>query len=317
MKLVFSATCIGIAVLAAACSQDVEPEGTGTGELRSEFTASVTTTPSTVVAGQRAHVEVRVKGRGGAPVLEFDPLHTQPLHFIGVSSDLEDFIHIHPQLGQDGVLSDDTTFARAEPYGIFLEFDPKGPPAATMSRANVKPYGATYVAPRLDGARAFDGAASRTTTVSNTVVELAPVPDRMIMANTPTTITVKFKNPDGTAIEDLVDWLEMPAHAIVVSPDLETFVHAHGMAQSGGHDHGHGGHGATSTTSGPVFVDMTLPKEGLYKMFLQFQRGTSVITAPFVLSVMASHEPPHSPCDNVTCPPGTHCMVHGGVPMCH
>jgi hypothetical protein len=92
---------------------------------------------------------------------------------------------------------------------------------------------------------------------------------------------------------------------------LKTFVHAHGMPESaaggGGHG-GHGGHGGEPTTStGPVGVDVTLPKAGLYKMFVQFQRGTTLITAPFVLSVMASHGPPPPPpasCATMSCPAG-------------
>ena len=38
---------------------------------------------------------------------------------------------------------------------------------------------------------------------------------------------------------------------------------------------------------GRIGVDVTFPRAGLYKMFLQFQRGTAVVTAPFIVRVMA------------------------------
>ena len=112
----------------------------------------------------------------------------------------------------------------------------------------------------------------------------------------------------------------MPAHGIIVSPDLKTFVHAHGMAESAGSGAGggHGDHGTASTSSGPIGIAVTLPKAGLYKLWFQFQRGTTVITAPFVLDVMASHGPPPAQpsCGTLSCPSGQHCMVMGGAPMC-
>ncbi len=323
MRHVLSSTWALLTALAVGCAAAPEPDASGVeSELRSDYTATVTTNPSPVVAGQSARVEVRIKNKDGAPVTQFDPLHTQPLHFIAVSTDLEDFIHIHPQLRTGGALTDEATFGRAEPYGVFLEYDPAGPAAATLSRATVEPENSRHVRPILDAATAYDGSTARRVTAANTVVEIAPVAHGMIMANTPASLTVSFRQPDGSPITDLTDWLEMPAHAIVVSPDLATFVHAHGMAEGGGHG-GHGGHGdhgdhaSSSTSTGPVVVDLTLPKKGLYKMFLQFQRNTTVITAPFVLDVMEGHDnPPTDPCATVTCPPGQHCMVHGGHAMC-
>ena len=45
---------------------------------------------------------------------------------------------------------------------------------------------------------------------------------------------------------------------------------------------GHGGIGATAAAN-VLDIDVTLPRAGLYKVFVQIKRGGRVVTAPFVL----------------------------------
>ena len=283
------------------------------------FRANVTTNPSPVIVGSPTMLDVRVEGPGNVAVTQFDLLHTQPMHLIAVSSDLEDFIHVHPVLQPAGNLTVSATFSLSQRYALFMEYDPAGTPGQTLSRARVTPAGALLVGPQLNQANAFDGSVSKTVIAGGTNVELVGAPGGMIMANVPAHVVVSFEDTNGTPINDLTDWLGMPAHGIIVSPDLKTFVHAHGMPETaaGG---GHGGHGGASTSTGPVGIDVTLPKAGLYKMFVQFQRGTTLITAPFVLDVMAGNGPPPPPptCATMTCPTGEQCMMMGvpSAPMC-
>ena len=332
MKLSMLAAC-GVLGLVVGCSggeESFEDDPTEEDEqaLASGYRARVTTNPSRVIVGAPTQLDVRVTGPRSTPVTQFDPLHTQAMHLIAVSSDLEDFVHVHPALQPGGGLTVSATFSRSEPYTLFMEYDPAGAAGQTLSRASVKPIGAQPVAPLLSQAAAFGGSVSKAVVVGATKVELVGTPGGMIMANTPTHLVVQFRKTSGAPISDLTDWLGMPAHGIIVSPDLKTFVHAHGMSESaGGGAGGHGGHGngaAGSTTTGPVGIDVTLPKAGLYKMFVQFKRGTTVLTAPFVLSVMASHGPPTPPppatatCATTRCPTGQSCMVMGSPPspMC-
>lgn len=288
-------------------------------ELTSAYRTTLTTNPSPVIVGAPAMLGVRVTGPGSTPVTQFDLLHTKPMHLIAVSSDLQDFIHVHPALQPAGDLRVSATFSRPQPYTLFMEYDPAGTPAQTLSRGSVKPAGSQLVAAQLSAADAFGGSGVKTVTAGGTKVELAGPAGGMIMANVPTHLVVRFRNMNGTPIDDLTEWLGMPAHGIIVSPDLKTFVHAHGMAESAGGG-GHGGHGGMGTTSGPVGIDVTLPKAGLYKMWVQFQRGTTLITAPFVLGVMAGHGPPPPPPASCvpSCPSGQQCMVMGSppAPMC-
>lgn len=326
MKLSLFLGACGIGLMAgcggAEPSPDVDPTEDPAAASEQDLVASkvtITTNPSPVVVGAVTSLDVRVRTGQGAPITQFDPLHTQPMHLIAVSSDLEDFIHVHPALQAAGNLTTSATFSRSEPYALFMEYDPAGAAGPTLSRARVAPAGSHVVAAQLDPADAFGGSTSKTVIAGGTAIELVGSPGGMIMANTNAHLVFRFRNTNGSPVTNLTNWLGMPAHGIVVSPDLKTFLHEHGMAESatGG---GHGGHGMAATTStGPIGIDVSLPKAGLYKIFLQFQRGTTLITAPFVLQVMASHgtpPPPPQTCATTTCPHGQMCMVMGGGPMC-
>lgn len=321
MRMMLTACVFGLLAGCAADATDADPAGESEQDLTA-FRTTVTTNPSPVVVGGTTSIDVRVKGPGNAPVTQFDLLHTQPMHVIGVSADLQDFFHVHPAMTPGGSLRASARFARAQRYALFMEYDPAGPSGQVLGRASVTPAGAVTATAHLDATKAYDGGSSRTATSNGTVVELASVPGGMIMPNVSAHVVARFRNPNGTAVSDLTNWLGMPAHAIVVSEDAKTFVHAHGMPESSGGGHAdHAGHDEASTSTGPVGIDLELPKAGLYKMFLQFQRGTTLITTSFVLQVMASHgsspvPPPKPSCAAVACPSGQHCMVMGGSAMC-
>jgi hypothetical protein len=246
-----------------------------------------------VAAGSTAHLTLRVFDPNGQRVTAFDDLHTMPMHFVAVSSDLQDFMHLHPTLQANGDLTVDAPIAVDQPYKMFFEYDPKGPAEQQTSRGELSPLGAAAVSPGLASQPAFDGSALRATTVDDTRVELQPLPHAMIMSGMNTTFRVSIKTSAGTPATDLVDWMGMPGHAIILSEDTSTFIHAHGMpAGMGGHGghggHDHGDHGTDGTTTGATTpadldVDVTIPTPGLYKMFMQVKRGDRVITAPFVL----------------------------------
>jgi hypothetical protein len=294
-------------ILAGCGARGSEDAASAGSELGAEYSATVTTNPATPTVGANVGIDIVVRNRSGAVVTSFDLVHTQPMHLIAVSSDLSDFIHIHPTLSPAGHFSTNVTFGLDHPYSLFMEYEPTGTPDETLSRAGLSPAGATFVPAHLRASDAFMGDASKTVVASNTSVRLEGHAGGMLMANTPAHVVVDLRDANGAPISDLTNWLGMPAHAIVLSEDLKTFVHLHGMPENGGE----------STSSGPLGIDLTLPTGGLYKMFLQFQRGTTVITAPFVLDVMASQAPPPT-CAGMTCPTGQHCMMMGNppAPMC-
>jgi hypothetical protein len=92
----------------------------------------------------------------------------------------------------------------------------------------------------------------------------------------------------------------------------------------GAADSSHTQHGTADTAvlpDGPIGIDVTLPTASLYKMFVQFQRGTKVITTSIVLRASNEAASPTSQpktCATTKCPEGQECMVMGTppAPMC-
>lgn len=274
----------------APASEAVERSEAALAVYRVEASAS----PSSPQPGSMADLAIRVFGSNDVPVSAFDDLHTQKMHVVAVSSDLQDFIHVHPALGADGTLRVAVPINKPQPYRFFFEYDPAGPAGEQTNRATIEPVGAAVVPPGLATMAAFAGGASAAVVTNGTKVELQPVAHGMLMPGMADTVRVVLTNPNGTPVTDLVDWLGMPGHAIVLSEDTSTFIHAHAMRPGSGGHGGHGGHGgghssAPAATAAPNVLDvaLTLPAAGLYKMFVQVQRGETVITAPFVLRATA------------------------------
>lgn len=303
MKLSHVASTVLTAVVLSACTQGDDRgdnDAEDSQDLTARYSARISTMPATIVAGSPASVGVQIF-RSTTAVTAFDDLHTQKLHFIAISSDLEDIVHVHPVLGASGHFTTSTTFAKQQPYSVFLEYDPAGRMAAQTTRSSLTPASANAVAPSL--VNPYDGSGARTSTIGTTRVRLAKDPSGMVMPKMAAHLSFHITTATGTPATDLVPWLGMPAHGIIVSEDVATFLHVHGMADTGGGgmhmDHGTGAMTAGTTgmdmdqgampmpTDGRIGVDVTFPRAGLYKMFLQFQRGAAVVTAPFVIRVMA------------------------------
>lgn len=282
-----------LAFATTACSAESSADGVGSSDDTLAAYRVEVSTSGPVTAGTTVELGIRVLGAGGRPVTEFDDLHTQTMHVVGVSTDLRDFFHVHPALDPNGTLKVGAPIGRAQPYKLFFEYDPAGAAGEQTSRAELEPVGGTTaVAPALSSEpNVFDGSAGRTATTDATSIELQPAAHGMLMSGMTTTLRVAVKTAAGAPATDLVDWLGMPGHAIVLSEDTSTFIHAHGMrpgamGSSGGHS-GHEGHGGgtggSSQTSNVLDIDVNLPTAGFYKMFVQVKRADTVVTVPFVL----------------------------------
>ncbi len=325
MRIARLAAAFLVATLVACAGEPADgTEGVDVAESAlSEYRIEVKSSAPTIQSGGDVPLAIRVLGANGTPVTEFDDLHTQPMHLVAVSSDLQDFIHIHPTLGDNGVLTVDAPVALAQPYRMFFEYDPAGGGANPQTnRATMRPGGALAVAPNLAsaGSAIFDGSRTKSVLVGDTRVELAPQAHGMLMPGMATTLRAIVKTSAGAPATDLVDWLGMPGHAIVLSEDASTFIHAHGMYPgSGGHaghstvpapvatdPHAghtmapapvaadpHAGHGGAApapvaaASQNLLDIEVTFPSAGLYKIFVQTKRGENVITAPFVVRVTA------------------------------
>lgn len=306
---------VGLGLALRRARGDESHHGGASSSGGAAYSASVTTTPSPVRPGQPATLDIQVHDAHRRLVTAYAPLHTRTMHLIAASQDLEDFHHVHPSLGSDGHLRTTLTFARPQPYSIFLEYDPQGGDQQ-LSRVRVTPLGSRAAVPHWNAADAFTGDAARSLVVGSTRVELVRL-GATIRAGRAIRLMARVRDQGGGPAR-IKDYLGMPGHAILLSKDLSHFQHLHGERGGSGSHGGHGmgmtgamagmNHGSTPpmpawTTSDDLGFDVTFPGSGLYKVFIQFERGSTVITAPFIVNVAtapahggaSAHGPTHHP----------------------
>lgn len=290
------------AVMAQGCSGGSELAIQESAQTQG-YTAEVWTDPSPLLPGSSASLEV-VIAKDGTQVTAFDDLHTQLVHMVAVSSDLNDFLHIHPDLGSDGVFRVDAEFV-AQPYSVFFEFDPAGPDEAQLARTKVTPEGAQTITPILDAGPIFTGEQTLLSTVQSTEVSLSRGDSNAALrGGEPAHLVFSLTDSLGLPVDDLQNWLGMPGHAIVLSKDKKTFLHLHGQAMGGmggmapGGEHSDHGTEASPAVS-TIGFDVTFPKGGSYRIFGQFKRGNTVLTVPFDVKVKKkASTPAPGPIDN-------------------
>lgn len=192
-------------------------------------------------------------------VTDFAILHEKTFHLFIVSRDLAYFAHVHPEPRPDG------TFLLKHPlppgeYMVLADFLPSGGSSQMVQRAIISP-GPRPVA-------------------RSTRLELRPVAvvegvrfeleAEGVKAGGEACLTFTLTDAKtGASITDLEPFLGAPAHMLIVRADLTDAIH---------------GHPEETSTSGPtVTFHPLMPADGLYKVWIQVQRGGKVITAPFVL----------------------------------
>jgi Heavy metal binding domain len=200
----------------------------------------------------------------GEAVSKFTNVHERPFHLFVISRDLAMFAHVHPERLEDGSFALTHDLPAGE-YMLIADFLPVGGTSQLVQRAIVTPgYGGPLFTPpppipSLPSEQVVGGVRIR--------MEPAPaVPRRETL--------VRFEVTDaatGQPVTDLEPYLGASGHLLVVNSDLTSAIHGHpeGAATGG-----------PAIAFGPVF-----PAAGRYKLWVQFQRKGSVLTAPFVIDV--------------------------------
>ena len=211
------------------------------------------------VAGARLRIAVKEAG-GVSTVRRFALVHEHPMHLFVVGEGLEFFAHEHPAPQPDGLFMVDLTLPRQGAYMAIVEFQPDGLPPQMVHQAFTTGAAFTRVVrPALDaGPKIVDGMRV-SLDVSN------------LKAGAVTPVTVRIDDAaTGAPMADLEPLHGAAAHLIAVSADMTEAVHDHPAAGAAG----------SSITFRPL-----IPVAGVFKMWVEFQRGGRVTTAPFVIEV--------------------------------
>ena len=269
--------CCAVLVL-AGCSSSSRPTIT-IGAARTFALAGFA--PAQVAHPGLARLSFTIRQPSGKPLTSYrrgaGP-HTG-VHVIVVRDDLGVIIHRHPPVGGDGRIVQPIDFPAPGPYRVLVDAYPKVPggPRNFQLHANVRVAG-RY---RPKALPPF----SPTVTVNGYRVVLSG--PRRLHAIEPAHLTATVRDPVGRPVS-FTPWYGALAHAIFFRKSSLDYFHTHVCGPSTpGCTSVLGGTKVTgtSTTPGKLQVGVLLPIGGTWRLFLQFQAGGRVLTAPFTLRV--------------------------------
>lgn len=211
------------------------------------------------LAGARLRIAVKQPGRNTV-VRKFSIVHERPMHLFVVGEGLDFFAHEHPVQQPDGVFMLDLALPRAGVYMAIAEFLPEGGTSQTFQQA-------------FTTGSAFRRAVNVAIDVSPKTVDgmRVSLDDSKVRAGDTKPLTIRIDDAaTGAPITDLEPYLGASAHLLVVPADLTEAIHGH----------------PTDDGRGPAIAfDPLVPRPGVYKLWVQFQRAGRVTTAAFVIEV--------------------------------
>lgn len=200
----------------------------------------------------------------GSAITNFVEVHERSFHLFIVSRDLKTFVHAHPEQRDGGVFVLEQALEPGE-YMLIADFLPAGGTPQVVHRAIVTPghTGPLFNdPPKLavsPAEQTIDGL--RVKLVATDVTALRPASLRFVVSDATT----------GAEVRDLEPYLGASGHLLIVNGSLTSALH---------------GHPTGTQTAGPeILFDPVLPKAGMYKLWLQFQRKGRIVTVPFVIEV--------------------------------
>jgi hypothetical protein len=211
--------------------------------------------------GQSTPVTFHLK-QDGKRLGKLEPTHEKLMHLILVRDALDEFLHLHPEVSEDGQAKIDLTVAEPGLYHVYVDYQPTGGPPGTARTT-------------LTVAGEARSAAELKSNVPGEVVVAELSADIAIAAGgdgKSQTIKVRLKElQTAEPVKDLEPYLGAMGHLVVIQAATKAYIHAHPEHNTG----------ATSE----VAFEVHPPASGQYAGWAQFQRGGAIVTVPFVFEV--------------------------------
>ncbi|HEV2800103.1 MAG TPA: heavy metal-binding domain-containing protein [Pyrinomonadaceae bacterium] len=248
--------------------------------VRGAYRLSVASEPRAPKAGQPVRLNfVVTHPETRARVRDFVLNHEKLFHLFIVSADMEEYQHIHPELGADGSFTVETTLPRAGLYKLHSDFFPSG---GTLQVLHGELATAGYRAPRRSRAAAARLVAdeSFTRTIEDTTVNLDWGGGELKPG---VFVRLKYRLTDrrtGEPVRDLEPYLGAWGHTLILNADQSDYLHSHPTETIPE------GVDRANLRGGPeVEFGAMFPEAGLYRIWTQFQRGGRVITVSYTIEV--------------------------------
>jgi hypothetical protein len=271
------------------------------------FTAELKTAPAQAKAGENTDLTFIVKNSSGEMVKDLQIVHEKPMHLLIVSGDLDEFYHEHPEAQADGSYKVSFTFPNGGDYKLYTDFTP-------FDSTQVVHDFSLNVSGNERAAKSLIPETNYEKTVENLRVEMKPDGDLASGKEMMLSFSV-FDAATNQPVTDLENYLGAKAHFVVISKDLQQFVHAHPMSTDNvksaenAHaditaDHKHNDKPTNPATASNVSAHITFPTASVYKIWAQFKRNGKVTTVPFTVDVKQGAEEKGVDLSNVKIPEG-------------
>lgn len=225
-----------------------------------EFPVNLRLSPRLPRPGKPVDMTFRVEDpKTGAAVKKFEIVHEKLFHLFLVSEDLRHFSHEHPEFDSSGAFRFRWTFPAPGPYRVLTDFYPAG--ATPQMHVST-----LYVAGKAQERTPLKADLSPQKG-ANLEVELVTEPPQPL-AGFKTLMFFRLKPTSGEW--KLEPYLGAWGHMLAASEDLIDLVHTHPFLADGGPQ---------------VQFNLIFPREGTYRVWVQFQNGGEVNTVAFNVPV--------------------------------
>ncbi len=250
------------------------------------------TEPAQVRPGERVTLLFTFLRPGtGEVVKDFEVVHTKRFHLFVISQDLEFFEHIHPIMRDDGTWTIETKVPKPGYYEVLCDFMPKGGSGQFLS--------APFVTADFAGDLADDSARLTpdlifTKSAADITASLAFNPAQPTAGQYTHLSLYLTDTSTGRPITDLQTYLGQFSHMLLMSEDLQCYVHSHPINFVVEQEDAAGlpeyiiapDADLAAIRGGPrVTFDALMPKAGVFRVWTQFQRNDQVRTIPFTFTV--------------------------------
>jgi putative copper export protein len=249
---------------------------------KDEPIVSLATDPLEIAAGSPVKISIRLTGVDGRPLQGLTITHERILHAVIIGRDLEVFAHIHPEditpitkdLLEKATFPLRYTFPRAGEYLLGIDF-----------AQDEEHYSKTFILNVAAAEVMKDPEIDLSTRKNFAGYDVSfSVPVGPIIAGTETKLMYVITRK-GEKVLDLAPYLGAAMHLAIISADLRTFIHAHGVVPGTG-SHSDHLHLATPAKFGPeIETEILFPSPGNYKIFAQFKHQGRIIVTDFMVNV--------------------------------
>ncbi|HCQ21226.1 MAG: hypothetical protein AN481_11135 [Aphanizomenon flos-aquae LD13] len=223
------------------------------------------TAPQKLAPNQPINLVIDIQDSTGNPVNKFEIFQEKLMHLIVVSDDLRFFDHIHPEYKEKGRFEVNANFPESGNYTLFSDYKPTGN-KEMVSLMNITIPGTIPLPKNLEKF-------TKTKIISDTKVNLN-ISTPKIKAGQEIKLTFDLKDQKNQPIKDLQPYLGKKGHLVIIKSSspltVSDYIHAHALENS---------------IDGKIEFHTKLPKQGTYKMWVQFNRNGQVKTADFWVNV--------------------------------